>query len=199
MSTTRRVHVTGSAISLGLANLVTIVIADWQGWPLLDVLWVYWAQSLTIVFFHWRRILNLKQFSTQGLVVDARQLEPTRETQRLLAWSFLLCFGFLHFIYLENLINEEKLSLGTFVCILVFVANHAFSYFHNRQEDMNRTPHAIAFIVILPCQRILPMHFAIWAASMVAAGGSLLLILALKTLVDVTMHIVQHTDMKAKT
>ena len=89
-------------------------------------------------------------------------------------------------------------DIGFAVCILAFVVNHAFSYFHNRQGDMNRTPE-LNTIFMLPVIRTAPMLLTMIAASMVASGGSLLLILVLKTLADVIIHMVQHSDMKAKT
>ncbi|MCX6801619.1 MAG: DUF6498-containing protein [Candidatus Diapherotrites archaeon] len=55
-----------TAISLLAANLFTIAIAVTQGWGLLQLLWVYWFQSVIIGVFNYLRILNLKEFSTDN-------------------------------------------------------------------------------------------------------------------------------------
>jgi len=194
-----------SALSLVLANLVTIAFAEWQGWTLLTVLWIYWAQSAIIVLFTWCRILDLKQFSTEGfegVLINGKPVESTRETQKQLAAVFLVVYGIAHLIYLGFFIRAEEPALGTrdsgfAVCILAFVVNHAFSYFHHRQEDMNRIPR-VRTIMLLPGLRIIPMHLTIGSASMVASGGSVLEFLVLKSLADVIMHRVQHADKKTK-
>jgi len=206
MSTTVRVYFTQSVAVLVLANLVTIAFAEWQGWDLLNVLWIYWAQSLIMTFFTWRRILNLKQFSVEGFedfIVEVEQSKPTGDIHKMLAGTFLAVYGVSHLIFLVFLINANEASrgmrdIGFAVCILVFVVNHAFSYFHNRQEDMNRTPE-LNTIFMFPVIRIAPMILTLIFASMVASGGSLLQVLVLKTLADVIMHIVLHSDLKAIT
>ena len=120
----------------------------------------------------------------------------------MIAATFLAVYGIIHLIYLGFLISAEEPALGMrdigfAVCILAFVVNHAFSYSHNRQKDRNRTP-KLKTIFMLPGIRIVPMHLTLGSASMVASGGSLLRFLVLKTLVDVIMHMVLHSDLKAK-
>jgi len=54
-------------------------------------------------------------------------------------------------------------------------------------------------IYMLPVIRTAPMLLTMIVASMVASGSSLLLILVLKTLADVIIPMLQHSDMQAKT
>ncbi len=192
-----------SPLSLVLANLVTIGIADWQGWRLIDVLWIYWAQSLIMMFFTWRRILNLKQFSTGDLFVNNQPVDPTRETPKMLARQFLILFVPVHLIYPVFLSGADEPALGMrdigfAVCILAFAVNQAFSYFHNRQEEINRTPN-VETLMLYPGLRTFPMLLALKTVLSVSGSGlSMLQFLVLKSLVDVIMYIVQHSDMKAK-
>ncbi len=89
-----------SALILVLANLLTIAFAEWQSWNVIDLLWIYWIQGIFIGMFTWCRILDLKQFSTEGLVVDGQQLEATPQTQQFYAWGFLAGYGGSHLAYL---------------------------------------------------------------------------------------------------
>ena len=200
MNPARHFRVDRSAALLIFSNLVTIVFAVVQKWDVGDVMWIYWGQSVIIGGFNWRRILDLKQFSTEGFRINDQPVEPTRETQRTTAWFFLLHYQGFHVIYLLFLVSEKKPSpdmpvLGIAVCVLAFLLNHGFSYWHNRQRDMNRTPN-IGTIMFFPYARIIPMHLTILLGSHFAkeSRGELMLFLGLKTLADVIMHMVEHAD-----
>ena len=200
MNLARQFRADRSAAFLILANLVTIVLAVVQEWDIRDVMWIYWGQSVIIGFFNWRRILDLKQFSTKGLLINDQPVEPTRQTQLHVAWFFLLHYGFFHLAYFMFLSHEKEPLAGARVlvvaaCIIVFLVNHGFSYWHNRHRDMKRTPN-IGTIMFFPYARVIPMHLTILFGSHSAKGsaGELILFLGLKTLADVIMHMVEHAE-----
>jgi len=200
MNLSRHFHTDKSATILIISNLFTIIFAIVEKWDIGEIMWIYWAQSVIIGCFNWKRILDLKQFSTEGFYVNKRPVKPTRATQRQTAWFFLFHYGFFHIGYLIFLLREKKpLSgmpvFGIAVCILTFLVNHSFSYWHNRQKDLNRTPN-IGAIMFFPYARIIPMHLTIIFGSHYAENsrGALVLFLGLKTLADVIMHMVEHSD-----
>ena len=162
-------------------------------------MWVYWAQSVVIGCFNWKRILDLKRFSTKGLLINDQPVQPTRATQRQTAWFFLFHYGLFHLAYFFFLSEKKPPSgmtvFGIAACALAFLVTHGFSYWHNRQRDLNRTPN-IGTIMFLPYARIIPMHLTIILGSYCAENstGTLVLFLALKTLADVIMHMVEHAD-----
>ncbi len=163
-------------------------------------MWIYWGQSVIIGVFNWRRILDLKQFSTENFRIGDKPVQATRQTQREVARFFLFHYGFFHLVYLVFLIVLATPVPGTPVlgiglCILAFLIGHGFSYWHNRQRDRERTPN-IGCVMFLPYGRIIPMHFTIIFGGFVGAesGGSLLLFLGLKTLADVMMHMMEHAE-----
>jgi len=49
-----------SALFLVVANLITAIFAIAQKWPLVEIMWIYWAQSVTIGIFSFIRIWRLK-------------------------------------------------------------------------------------------------------------------------------------------
>ena len=55
-----------SALSLIIANLITIVLAVYEDWNLQELMVIYWSQSVIIGYFSIRRMLDLQQFSTEN-------------------------------------------------------------------------------------------------------------------------------------
>lgn len=187
-----------SLLALLWSNLFTMVLALFQQWDVGWLMWVYWGQSVIIGCFNVRRILDLRQFSTEGFRINNRAVEPTRKTQRETAVFFALHYGFFHVGYLVFLVKEttiggDLLWLGIAVCIFAFYLNHRFSYHYNRERERERVPN-IGSIMFFPYVRIIPMHLMI-VAGWEFAGDTvvgLLIFLLLKTAADVAMHVIEH-------
>lgn len=187
-----------STTVLLLSNFATILFAVVQQWDVSVVMWIYWGQSVIIGYFNVRRMLALKQFSTENLQINNRPAKPTRETQRQTAFFFAVHYGLFHLAYLvflfaENRITSGIASAGVAACIMIFFFNHRFSYIWNRERDAARKPH-IGLIMLFPYVRIIPMHTMILMGSQFAGDstGRLVMFLLLKTLADVAMHIIEH-------
>jgi hypothetical protein len=178
-----------------LANGVTTILAVTQNWNLLGLMWVYWFQNLVIGFFHFRRIRQLREFSTKGFTINRRPVEPTEETKNQVARSFLVHYGMFHFVYFMFLLAfSQYRGLGSADLIyivptaLLFLGNHIFSYRYNGPRDIGRPN--IGTIMMYPYARVIPMHLTLILGAFL--GGGLLLFLLLKTLADVIMHVVEH-------
>src|SRR5262245_18553123 len=52
--------------TLVLGNLFSIYVALVQRWPLGEILWIYWAQSVIIGISNYIRMMSLKDFTTEG-------------------------------------------------------------------------------------------------------------------------------------
>jgi hypothetical protein len=164
-----------------LANLVTIIIALALHWNIRDVMWVYWAQSVIIGSITIFRILLMKQIFAAGF--------------------FLVHYGMFHlgyffFLYYFNDFNEQSTATvpvaGIAACSLIFLVNHIFSSWHNWKRDMSRKPDP-GTLMLAPYIRIIPMHLTIVFGSEYAnSTNTLVLFLALKTMVDIIMHMVEH-------
>lgn len=193
-------EVTGdrSTSLLIVSNLVVIVLAVVQRWQVIELLWVYWLQNIIIGFFNWRRMMNLKEFSTDNLKSNGVQPPPTRKTKRSVASFFLFHYGFFHAIYLVFLIQiideiPSQVMLHWTIGLAIFFFNHSFSYRYNRELDDASLPN-IGSMMFLPYLRIIPMHLVLgFAASMgIRSMQSLLFFLLLKTTADVLMHVIEH-------
>ena len=192
-----------SAISLLVSNIITLILALIQKWDISDVMWVYWGQSVIIGFFNWKRIRSLKQFSTDGLMMNNQPVVASKVAQRQIALFFALHYGVFHLAYLTFLIQfKSSLSSDAWIwisgCIVMFFFNHRFSYQYNLERDLRRVPN-IGTIMMFPYARILPMHLTLIFGSMIGKGSwwELILFLSLKTIADLIMHTVEHRESKS--
>lgn len=180
------------------SNLVTIFFATKEGWNLSTIMWVYWFQSITIGFFNFVRILQLKEFSTEGFKINGQPAQPTQSTKIFTAFFFLFHYGFFHFGYLIFLLTGTfGKSIGgvsfldtrsIFLAALLFFVNHLFSYFYNRPRDTKKQN--IGSLMFYPYARIIPMHLTIILGS--SFVSALPFFLVFKTFSDTVMHIVEH-------
>lgn len=187
-----------STRSLLLVNVATIVLAVIFDWPVTTLMWPYWIQSVVIGYFSRKRILALSRFSTDGLTINDRPVEPTPATQRSVANFFALHYGFFHVGYLVFLLKLTKdLAwwdwLGLAAASTSFAVNHRASFQQNAAADSRGTPN-LGTLMFLPYLRIIPMHLTIMLGSALGAQSTLALVLfcALKTGADVLMHYVEH-------
>ena len=188
---------------LMLSNFVTIFVATKENWNLSTVMWVYWFQSITIGFFNFIRILQLKEFSTEGFKINGQVTQPTQSTKIFTAFFFLFHYEFFHFVYfvflLTGTLTQTYGSIPDFIELkyiflagLVFFINHLFSYLYNRPRDTKKQN--IGSLMFYPYARIIPMHLTIIFSS--AFGSALLSFLVLKTFADGIMHVVEHNVLR---
>ena len=187
-----------SAGLLILSNLLVIVLAVVQRWQVIELLWVYWLQNIIIGFFNWRRMINLKEFSTDNLKANGLQAPATRKTKRSMARFFLVHYGFFHAAYLFFLVQliddiPAQVLLHWAIGLAIFFFNHYFSYRYNRELDDASLPN-IGNIMFLPYLRVIPMHLVLGVAASIGVRSlwSLLFFLLLKTTADVLMHVIEH-------
>ena len=187
-----------SLTALLLSNALAITLAVLGKWSLAQIMWVYWGQSIIIGFFNWRRMLQLKDFTTKGLTMNNQPVPETEKSKKSVATFFLMHYGFFHFGYLVFLFKDRQIFssydiIGVVSCIAVFLFNHRYSYHYNLQQDARGKPN-LGTMMFFPYARIVPMHLTIILGSKFASGsmGSLMLFLGLKTGADVIMHIVEH-------
>jgi hypothetical protein len=178
------------------SNVIAMVVALKEGWNVSTLMWVYLLQSLIIGFFNFVRIMKLQHFSTEGLLVNGKPVEPTTFIKWQVAFTFLFTYTFFHVVFAFLIyqlhpvfgtpnVEEFRWIVGT---VLLFFASHFFSslYNHPREEGVQK----IGTIMAYPYFRILPMHLTFFiAASGIAA---LPVFLVVRAIADVLMHVVMH-------
>lgn len=207
------------------ANVLTLALALWQGWGMIHLLWPFWIQSVIIGWYARKRMLMLREFSTEGFKVNGRSVQPTEETARSTANFFALHYGFFHFMYLifllaftltadpagmttvtdadtgaEHLMHVGRvgaLDVLIFAALgLGFWASHRQSFNEHVASDLSRRPN-IGTLMFLPYARIIPMHLTIILGVFLGGTGAVLFFGLLKTGADALMHRVEHARYRA--
>lgn len=181
-----------SVVSLLISNILVIILAIVQKWDASTVLWVYWMQSIIIGFFQFLRILLIKNF--YGIYTINNKPNPLTAKTKI-AFFFAFHYGFFHFIYaifLFQLLISHPLDFNHFlVGGLIFFSNHLYSFYHNMIVDKQKSSN-IAFLMLSPYARIIPMHLVIIIGVLLTNQALLILFLILKTVVDLLTHIFKH-------
>ncbi len=184
-----------SVWSLVLVNVVALAVAYAGGWKLIDLMAVYWVQSVIIGISYFFRMLNLERFSTANFRINNQSVDPTPETKRQTAFFFLFHFGFFHFGYLLFISAENDagspLGPGLLACGVAFAINHFFSYRYHRELDASGTPN-IGTLMFTPYLRVVPMHLTIVFGAVALDATGLLVFGLMKMIADVVMHRVEH-------
>lgn len=178
-----------SARNLILANAATLALAVAFEWDVGWLMWPYWIQSVIIGIYAWRRMMSLRDFTTEGLKSNGRPVPETEAGKRSTATFFLLHYGFFHFVYLVFLLAEYRVSVPLEIiallgCGLSFVLSQRQTYAALHAADLQGRPN-LGALMFLPYLRVLPMHLGIIAAGAFGAGAvMLLLFVLLKTASD---------------
>jgi len=184
-------------------NVLAIVIAVWQQWPLVTLLWPYWLQSVIIGWYSRKRILALRDFSlanTSGFDRGSPEV-----TKRSTASFFVMHYGAFHLVYALFLwsatrgkvhgIAPYRVDALDLICMAAlavsFVITHRAAYLRMLAADAQGRPN-IGFVMFLPYLRIVPMHLTIILGVAAAHGGGVLLFGALKTAADALMHWIEY-------
>ncbi|MFZ0035007.1 MAG: DUF6498-containing protein [Sedimentisphaerales bacterium] len=175
------------------SNILTLILALFEKWPLGELLWTFWFQSVAIGVFWFLKILTLKNFSTDGLTVNDQPVPATIKSRNQVAFFFLVHYGFFHAGYAVFLISKYPLTVKWPVLLTaaVFFANHLFSFIHNRKWD-DRTKQNLGVVLFFPYARIIPMHLTIiFGMPFVSSSIIVIFFMLLKILADSIMHVVE--------
>jgi hypothetical protein len=184
-------------VALIAANVFTLVLAWAQEWPLGVLLWPYWVQSVIIGVFNYRRIMALREFSTEGFRINRRSVPPNEQTKRTTARFFALHYGLFHAAYVLFLALLSRISALDWLWVgaasIVFLLNHWQSFARFREADRQGRPN-IGTLMFLPYLRVVPMHLMVIIGIGAMGSGALALLLSgvPKTAADCAMHIAEH-------
>jgi hypothetical protein len=172
-----------------IANIVAIIFAVVQKWDVAAVLCLYLAESFIIMGFNCVRVLSLRQFTAAkkwGTIILIISLN---------AFIFpIVIICLVGAAILAKPYYDSASFAGFNLCIMIFIANHAFSCRYNIRRDRLTTPN-IRKIVAIPFLRIIVIFLTVWLGIYLFAligkqAGIFILVLFLiiKTIVDVKIH-----------
>lgn len=194
-----------SGIGILVSNILVIIYAMIDDWDLSSMMLIYWMQSVFIGFFHFFRILLLKNFSTEGFTSNGAPVPESAKGKWSTALFFAVHFGFFHFVYLFFVLGMSPEGAAddipapteggipwTLISVVGFFLGHAYSFYQNVRADLKSRPN-LGTMMFLPYARVIPMHLTIIFGTMIGGGRvAMLLFSILKTGADYLMHIVEH-------
>ena len=196
----------GSALALVAANLVPVFGVLALGWSVGPLMVLYWAENLVVGFFN-----VLKMRRAQGPYDSSRFLlngKPVEDKNRNgLIGFFIVHYGFFtlgHGIFVLVMFGRGlSLSLReiglAFACLLL---SHWISYRRNFIGRLEYRRLSFPTLFWQPYKRIVVMHLTIiFGGAFVQSRGSplpaLLVMVGLKTLIDLASHVLEHRKIAA--
>ncbi len=192
--------------ALIISNLSIIFFAVIDGIGILEILWIYWFQSVIIGIFSFIKMISLKNFSTEGLKQGNKQVPETTSAKISSAFFFLFHYGFFHVVYaiflstaLPEFFNsgsQKNSSNFILYAALIFLINYIieFIYYLKEREPLPN----LGKMMFSPYGRIIPMHLTIILGGIVGMSGSffsldggltlIIFFTLLKTIIDVVSH-----------
>lgn len=205
--------------SLLIANLVSIVLAVFEQWNLIIILWIYWGQNIVIGIFNFKKMRLLENKQNKNPESIGNRLNMIKgpslfgHMSHFMSSFFLVHYGFFHFVYFIFLsvfsafgdeigfgnIGAQTNAFGlSFLFVVIgigaFLFHHWFSYNSNKKNGTlfgSREP-SLNGLMGRPYLRIVPMHILIVLGVWFSGEWQLIIFLVLKTIVDLLMHISEH-------
>ena len=195
-----------STLTLIFSNLLVIFFAIVNDISAIDVLWIYWSQSVIIGIFNFIKMITLKDFSTEGFKQGSKQMLPIRATAISSAVFFLFHYGLFHVVYavflgaFSTISHSTSTGSGTtflFISAGMFFISYLIEFINSSKEQTDELPN-IGYIMFAPYARIIPMHLTIILGGFIGVAGGLfstntnlaiiILFTAIKTVVDLITH-----------
>jgi len=198
-----------STLMLIFSNVIVIFFAIVDNLSAVEVLWIYWMQSVIIGIFNFIKILSLKEFSTTGFKRGAGgELPATKAAKISTAIFFLLHYGFFHFVYAMFLGGFSGItrtsSSGSqadylLFTSLIFFISYLIEYIQSSRTPPEEIPN-LGAVMFAPYFRIIPMHMTIIFGGFISMLGAIfaveinlaiiILFVGIKTYVDLLTHAV---------
>lgn len=195
-----------SALALIVANLVPVYGVLALGWKVAPIMVFYWSENLVVGFFNVLKMARAEgEVANSGTTLNGRPV--TRDSRRAMMAFFAFHYGFFtlgHGAFVMAVFNTGAGAWRDLVLALLFLsASHGYSYRHNfiGRGEYRR----ISFVQLFwqPYWRVVIMHITILAGGVLAASmgsplGALLLLVGLKTLIDLGAHWLERKKFSAR-
>lgn len=188
-----------SSIALLAVNIIVLLIGISESWNERNFVLVYFTQSIFIGIFQFAKTVSLKKISTKNFVIYEYSVEPSKKEKLQNAIFFLfnfLFYLFIYFIIIFFLTNSQfNLTTGVTLAVLLFFANHLFSFLINFEEDRKRKLN-LGQLITMPYLRVIPLN--VTAILSLFVPGWHLLFVIVKIFLDTSLHVFEHTLEKSE-
>jgi uncharacterized protein DUF6498 len=183
-----------SAIALVIANFVPLVGVLFFGWDLGDVMVLYWVESGVIAFY---TVLKIAIVGKLAAIVAAP----------FFIGHFLLIYG----LFLRGntggrtpgaAAELSAVFIPIWTSIAALFISHGVSFFTNFMGQREYEDASVSALMTAPYNRVLVMHFTLifggWIILLLGTPtGALVVLLAVKTLLDLRAHRREHALIRA--
>jgi len=188
-----------SLFMLFTVNIATIIATLYGEWQLTTILFIYWAQSVTIGVFNVKRMAALDNFSTRNIQLNGKPVMNTDIGKKAIISFFIMHYGIFHLVYFVFLLVFSAMRgvdlLGVLIASSIFIVNHYYSHKVNLEDDKRKLKHIVS-LMFHPYVRIIPMHLTIILAFIFSGTIGLIIFMSLKTIADLISHIIEHAKWK---
>jgi len=198
------------------SNVIVIFFAIVDNLSAVEVLWIYWIQSVIIGVFNFVKIISLKEFSTKNFRSGGKELQATKATKISTGIFFLFHYGFFHFVYAMflggfSVMNKASTSTTVYNYLwftsLVFFISYLIEYIQSLRNPSEEIPN-LGAIMFAPYFRIIPMHMTIIIGGFISMLGAIfevkidlaiiVLFVGIKTFVDLLTHAVDYLTLSTQ-
>ncbi len=185
-----------SAMALVVANLVPVYGVVALGWKVAPIMVFYWTENLVVGFFNVQKMKRAQgPVNAAGMTLNGQPV--TEGSRRALILFFILHYGLftlVHGVFVFVLFGPGmRLGRELGLALLVLAASHGYSYRRNFIHGGEYRRASFARLFWQPYARIIVMHVTILAGGALAASmgsplGALLVLVGLKTVIDLGAH-----------
>jgi len=190
-----------SAIALIIANIIPVAGVVFLGWSVAPIMLLYWAENLVVGFFN-----IIKMRKAEGAIESntyTMNNKPITQADRNSMIGFFIMhygmFTLVHgaFVIAFFCVQYKGSFRGLMPVVLMLFISHAISYKQNFVGKEEYKQVSFAQLFWQPYKRVIIMHITILGGgALVQEKGSplyaLLIMVALKTIIDLFSHYFEH-------
>jgi len=204
---TLRQRLRASPLALVTANLMPLLGVLAFNWNVTPIMVFYWAENLVVGFYN---VLKMRRaqgaVAGSGTTLNGRAVQQSDRRAMIVFFvvhygMFTLCHGIFVLVMFGAGFRAVFSDLGLALLLLAF--SHGVSY---RRNFIGRGEYQrVAFTSLFwqPYSRVIVMHLTIlaggaWAQAKGSPIYALLVLVALKTVIDLALHLLEHRKFQAR-
>lgn len=187
-----------SVIALLATNTIPLFGVLFLDWDAFFIVLLYWSENLAIGFFNILKMVRIPVSKT-----DARFKNFIIPFFAIHYGGFTVGHGFFVFFLFYKSSGrfwEERIRLlGMIIAVVVLFISHGISFFHNYLHKREYTSANLFKLMFDPYRRVVVMHIAIIAGGFLiisiessSPAALLVVLIVLKTFLDLTLHLRSH-------
>lgn len=195
-----------SVLALIAANMFPLLGVMFLGWKLFPIMFLYWLESAIVGFFNVLKMRRAEGTREANLTLNDQPISKFDRSS--LIGFFIMHYGIfmaVHGAFVFTLFGPVNMKFWEVLLAFAFLfLSHRVSYTHNFLGEAEYKKLSPSELFVQPYSRIIVMHVTILGGgfvvkSMHAPWLALIIMVGLKTAIDLIAHIKQHDFMQVIT